>query len=91
MIKAVNTLVPQEVPPASGELTPVDGVDDRARRRCPPGRAGEEDYGGNRAADGKVTRIAAKIRNNRVMIKRAWTASCIAVMAASSIQAAVRG
>ena len=26
MIKAVNTLVPQEVPPTSTELTAVDGV-----------------------------------------------------------------
>ena len=46
MIKAVNTLVPQEVPPTSTELTPVDGVEIGPGGVALPGRA-RRDYGGD--------------------------------------------
>jgi len=47
MIKAVDTLVPQEVPPSSGELTAVDGVEIGPGGVALPGR-GRRGYGGNR-------------------------------------------
>src|SRR5580765_2166410 len=48
MIKAVNTLVPQEVPPGSTELTAVDGVVIGRGGVQIPARGGRG-YGGNRA------------------------------------------
>jgi hypothetical protein len=52
-VKAVNTLVPQEVPAGSRELATVDGVD-IGRGGVPlPGRG--RGYGGNRAAEAKAT------------------------------------
>jgi hypothetical protein len=53
MIKAVDTLVPQEVPPGSGELTAVDGVEIGRGGVALRGRE-RRDYGGNRAADDKA-------------------------------------
>jgi hypothetical protein len=53
MIKAVNTLIPQEVPAESGELRAVDGVEIGPRGVAIPGR-GRRGYGGNRAAEGKT-------------------------------------
>jgi hypothetical protein len=53
MIKAVDTLVPQEVPPSSGELTAVDGVEIGRGGIALPGRS-RRGYGGNRAADDKA-------------------------------------
>src|SRR3954469_702394 len=53
MIKAVDTLVPQEVPPGSGELTAVDGVEIGRGGVALPGR-GRRGYGGNRVADDKA-------------------------------------
>jgi hypothetical protein len=49
MIKAVDTLVPQEVPPGSGELTAVDGVEIGRGGVALPGR-GRRGYGGSGAA-----------------------------------------
>ena len=48
MIKAVDTLVPQEVPPGSTELTAVDGVEIGRGGIQIPARGGRG-YGGNRA------------------------------------------
>jgi hypothetical protein len=53
MIKAVNTLVPQPVPPDSGELTPVDGIA-IGPRGVPLRGQGGRGYGGNRAAGDKA-------------------------------------
>jgi hypothetical protein len=53
MIKATDTLVPQEVPPTSGELTPVDGIAIGRGGIALRGRGGRG-YGGNRAADEKA-------------------------------------
>jgi hypothetical protein len=53
MIKAVDTLVPQEVPPGSRELTAVDGVEIGRGGVQIPARGGRG-YGGNRAADDKA-------------------------------------
>jgi hypothetical protein len=47
MIKAVDTLVPQEVPPSSGELAAVDGVEIGRGGVALPGRS-RRGYGGNR-------------------------------------------
>ena len=47
MIKAVNTLIPQAVPPNSTELTPVDGVEIGPGGVAITGR-GRSGYGGNR-------------------------------------------
>jgi hypothetical protein len=49
MIKAVDTLIPQPVPPESGELRAVDGVEIGPGGVPLPGR-GRRGYGGNRAA-----------------------------------------
>jgi hypothetical protein len=49
MIKAVNTLIPQAVPPTSTELTAVDGVEIGPGGVMFPGRS-RRGYGGNRAA-----------------------------------------
>ena len=48
MIKAVDTLVPQDVPPGSTELTAVDGVEIGRGGVQLPARGGRN-YGGNRA------------------------------------------
>jgi hypothetical protein len=49
MIKAVNTLVPQPVPPTSTELTPVDGVIVGPGGVALPAPAqARKGYGGNR-------------------------------------------
>jgi hypothetical protein len=53
MIKAVDTLVPQEVPPASGELTAVDGVEIGRGGVALPGRP-RRGPGGNRPVDAKA-------------------------------------
>jgi hypothetical protein len=53
MIKAVDTLIPQGVPPSSGELTAVDGVEIGPGGVALPGRA-RRGNGGNRAADDKA-------------------------------------
>jgi hypothetical protein len=52
-IKAVDTLVPQEVPAESGELTAVDGVEIGPGGVQLLGR-GRRGYGGNRPADDKA-------------------------------------
>ena len=49
MIKAVDTLVPQEVPPESRELTAVDGVEIGPGGVALPGRS-RRGYGGSRPA-----------------------------------------
>ena len=59
MIKAVDTLVPQEVPPTSRELTAVDGVEIGRGGVALPGRA-RRGYGGNRVADDKAKGTADK-------------------------------
>jgi hypothetical protein len=51
-IKAVDTLVPQEVPPSSGELTAVDGVEIGPGGVALPGR-GRRGSGGTQAPDDK--------------------------------------
>ena len=53
MIKAADTLVPQAVPPGSGELAAVDGIEIGPRGVPIRGR-GRRNYGGNRAADDKA-------------------------------------
>jgi hypothetical protein len=53
LIKAVDTLVPQEVPPGSRELTAVDGVEIGRGGIALPGRG--RGYGGGRAAGAKGT------------------------------------
>lgn len=53
-IKAVETLVPQDVPPTSGELTAVDGIEIGPRGVPIRGRS-RRGYGGNRTSDGKRT------------------------------------
>ena len=53
MIKAVNTLVPQEVPPGSGELTATDGIE-IGRGGVPIRGRARRGYGGNRGADDKA-------------------------------------
>jgi hypothetical protein len=53
MIKAVDTLVPQEVPPGSRELTAVDGVVIGPRGIQLPAQSGRG-YGGNRTAEDKA-------------------------------------
>ena len=50
MIKAVNTLVPQPVPPTSGELTPVDGVEIGPGGIALSGRGRRGGYGRGQAA-----------------------------------------
>jgi hypothetical protein len=57
MVKAVDTLVPQEVPPESGELRAVDGVEIGRGGVALPGRG--RGYGGNRAADDKAKGTSA--------------------------------
>ena len=52
MIKAVDTLVPQEVPATSGELTAVDGVEIGRGGVALPGQS-RRGYGGNRPAETK--------------------------------------
>jgi hypothetical protein len=52
-IKAIDTLVPQEVPPESTELTVVDGVVIGRGGVALPGR-GRREYGGSRPADTKA-------------------------------------
>ena len=47
MVKGAETLVPQEVPPESGELTAVDGVEIGRGGVALPGRP-RRNYGGNR-------------------------------------------
>jgi hypothetical protein len=59
MSKAVDTLVPQEVPPGSGELTAVDGVEIVRGGVALPARD-RRGYGGNRAADDKAKGAQAK-------------------------------
>jgi hypothetical protein len=49
----VDTLVPQDVPPSSTELTAVDGVEIGRGGVQLPAR-GRRGYGGNRAADDKA-------------------------------------
>src|SRR2546428_13413514 len=63
MIKAVDTLVPQEVPPASGELTAVDGVEIGRGGVALPGR-GRRGYGGDGGTGGTGRRTPA-LRNVR--------------------------
>jgi hypothetical protein len=58
-VKAIDTLVPQEVPPESTELTTVDGVDIGRGGVALPGR-GRRGYGGNRAADEKAKVVPDK-------------------------------
>jgi hypothetical protein len=59
MIKAVNTLVPQPVPPTSTELTPVDGVIVGPGGVALPAPAqARRGYGGNRAADRKLNQVS---------------------------------
>src|SRR3954447_9115483 len=53
MIKAVDTLVPQEVPAGSGELAATDGIEIGPGGVPIRGRA-RKGYGGNRAADDKA-------------------------------------
>ena len=53
MIKAVDTLVPQEVPAGSGELAAVDGIEIGPGGIPIHGR-GKRNYGGNQAADDKA-------------------------------------
>ena len=53
MIKAAETLVPQEVPPASRELAATDGIE-IGRGGVPLRGRGERGYGRNRAADDKA-------------------------------------
>jgi hypothetical protein len=53
MIKAVDTLVPQDVPPASGELAAVDGIEIGPRGVPLRGRE-RRGYGRDRAADEKA-------------------------------------
>jgi hypothetical protein len=57
MIKGTETLVPQEVPPSSGELAPVDGIA-IGPRGVPLRGQGRRGYGENRAADGKVNQAS---------------------------------
>jgi hypothetical protein len=52
MIKAVNTLVPQDVPPGSGELAAVDGIEIGPRGVAIRGRG--RGYGRNEAAEDKA-------------------------------------
>ncbi len=57
MIKGTETLVPQPVPPTSGELAAVDGIE--IGPRGVPIRGRGRGYGGeNRATDGKVNQVA---------------------------------
>src|SRR5215831_6831158 len=53
MITAVDTLVAQQVPPTSGELTPVDGVEIGRGGVALPGRT-QRGSGANRPADDKA-------------------------------------
>jgi hypothetical protein len=57
MIKATETLVPQEVPPASRELAATDGIE--IGRGGVPLRGRGRGYGRNRAADDKAKATAA--------------------------------
>jgi hypothetical protein len=58
-VKAVDTLIPQEVPPESTELTTVDGVDIGRGGVAIPGR-GRRSYGGGRPPDDKAKSAADK-------------------------------
>jgi hypothetical protein len=62
MIRAVDTLVPQQVPPDSGELTAVDGVVIGNGGVALPAR-GHRAPGGNRAADEKAKSAQAEPRS----------------------------
>jgi hypothetical protein len=53
MVKAADTLVPQKVPPGSGELAAVDGIEIGPRGVPLRGR-GRRNFGGNRAVDDKA-------------------------------------
>jgi hypothetical protein len=57
MIKGAETLVPQEVPPASHELAATDGIE--IGRGGVPLRGRGRGYGRNRAADDKAKATAA--------------------------------
>ena len=60
-IKAVDTLVPQEVPAGSGELTAVDGIEIGPGGFPIRGR-GRRGYDGNSASDAKAKGSPAKLR-----------------------------
>jgi hypothetical protein len=59
MRRAVETLIPQDVPPASTELTAVDGVEIGPGGVALPGRS-RRGYGGNRVPDDKAKGTTAQ-------------------------------